>query len=200
MPFDDLEKKELISILELIDQAQRSQGASDVQKLILRAAGFLEAEFAVCGLARTGVDGLPVVTSFVNGNYPEEFARRYIGGAYYRKDPVTRFHTRYALTRTWAEVFREFDDNDARLVVNEASDYGLRFGVTGALYAPEIDNVAIFTFAGRRDSFGERQKRLADILAMHFTRALAACSRESLLAPGRISAGEGYPEGLEGKA
>ena len=86
MPFDDLEKKELISILELIEQAQRSAGAPDMQKLILRAAGFLEAEFAVCGLARTGIDGLPAVTSFVNGNYPEEFARSYMRGAYYRKD------------------------------------------------------------------------------------------------------------------
>lgn len=200
MPFHDLEKKELISILELIDQAQRSEGAHDVQKLILRAAGFLEAEFAVCGLVRTGIDGLPAVTSFVNGNYPEEFARNYIRGAYYRKDPVVRFHTRYALTRTWSEVFREFEDNGARQVVAEAADYGLRFGVSGALYVPEIDNVALFAFAGRQDNFGERQKRLADILAMHFTRVLAACSRESLLAPGRIFAGEGYPEGLEGKA
>ena len=200
MPFDDLEKKELISILELIEQAQRAAGAPDMQKLILRAAGFLEAEFAVCGLARTGIDGLPAVTSFVNGNYPEEFARSYMRGAYYRKDPVTRFHTRYALTRTWSEVFREFEDNDARRVVAEAADYGLRFGVTGALYVPEIDNVAIFTFAGRRDKFGERQKRLADILATHFTRALSKCSRELLLAPGAVFAGEGYPEGLEGKA
>lgn len=200
MPFDDLEKKELISILELIEQAQRSEGASDVQKLILRAAGFLEADFAVCGLARAGLSGVPALTSFVNGNYPEEWARQYMRGAYYRKDPIVRFHTRYALAMTWSEVFREFDDAEARRVVNEAADYGLKFGVSGALYVPEIDNVAIFAFSGGRDRFGERHKRLADILAMHFVRALSGCARESLLAPGCLAAGEGYSEALEGKA
>ena len=166
----------------------------------MRAAGFLDADFAVCGLARASSGGAPVVTSFVNGNYPEEWARRYMSEACYRKDPVVRFHTRYALTRTWSEVFREFEDDGAREVVAEASDFGMKFGVTGALYVPEIDNVALFAFSGGRDKFGERHKRLADILATHFVRALAKCSRETLIAPGVGFAGEGYPEGLEGKA
>jgi len=200
MPFDDLEKKELITILELIDEARRSHGAAGVQRLILRAAGFLEADYAVCGLASTGRDGAPSVRSFVNGNYPEEFARWYIEGACYRKDPVVRFHTRYALTRTWPEVFGEFDDDGAREVVERASGYGLKFGVTSALYLPEMDNVAIFSFAGGRDSFKERHKRLADILAAHLAGALAGCAGESVLSPGHSCAGQGHPSGLEGKA
>ncbi|OGP14873.1 MAG: hypothetical protein A2052_08610 [Deltaproteobacteria bacterium GWA2_54_12] len=200
MPFDDLAKNELISILELIDQAQRCSGASGLQSLILNAALLLEAEFTVCGLARTGTDGLPVVTSYVNGNYPEEWVRRYIESAYHRKDPVVRFHTKYALTQTWTNVFRQFEDKAARQVVNEASDYGLRFGITGALYVPEMDNIAMFTFAGRADKFGSHHKRIADILSLHFTRALAGCARESLFATGHRLDDEGHPKEREGKA
>lgn len=199
MPFKDLEKKDLITILELIDEARRSHGAAGVQRLMLRAAGFLEADYAVCGLASTGQDGSPSARSFVNGNYPEEYARWYIEGACYRKDPVVRFHTRYALTRTWSEVFREFDDDGAREVVERASDYGLKFGVTGALYLPEVDNVAIFSFAGGRDSFNERHKRLADILAAHLVMALAGCAGESIISPGPFFAGQGNTDWLEGK-
>lgn len=200
MPFDDLAKNELISILELIEQAQRSSGAAQLQKLIVNAAGLLEAEFSVCGLVRTGADGLPAVTSYVNGNYPEEWVRRYIESGYHQKDPIVRFHTKYALTQTWTDVFRQFEDKDARQVVSEASDYGLRFGITGALYVPEIDNIAMFTFAGKTDKFGSHQKRIADILSMHFIRALAGCARESLFAAGHHLDDEGHPKGREGEA
>jgi hypothetical protein len=84
--------------------------------------------------------------------------------------------------------------------VNEASDFGLRFGITGALYVPEIDNIAMFTFAGRTDKFGTRHKRIADILALHFTRALAGCARESLFSAGRGFDEEGHPTGREGRS
>lgn len=200
MPFEDLAKNELISILELIDQAQRSFGPAQVQKLILNAAGLFEAEFTVCGLVRTGTDGLPAVTSFINGNYPEEWVRRYIERDYYLKDPVVRFHTKYALTQTWTEVFRQFEDKAARQVITEASEYGLKFGLTGAVYLPEIDNIAMITFAGRKDKFGSHHKRIADILTLHFTRALAGCARESLLAAGHHFDDEGHPTGREGEA
>jgi hypothetical protein len=200
MPFDDLAKDELISILELIDQAQRSSGASGLQSLILNAARFLEAEFTVCGLARTGTDGRPSVTSYINGNYPEEWVRRYIEGGYHLKDPIVRFHTRYALTQTWTDVFRQFEDKGASQVIAEASAYGLRFGITGALYLPEIDNIAMFTFAGRTDKFGSRHKRIADILALHFARALAGCARESLFAAGPGFDEEGHPRVREGRS
>lgn len=200
MPFDDLAKNELISILELIDQAQRSAGTSGMQKLILNAAELIEAEFTVCGLVRTGADGLPAVTSFINGNYPEEWVKRYIDGGYHLKDPVVRFHTKYALTQSWTDVFRQFEDKDARQVVSEASDYGLRFGVTGALYVPEIDNVAMFTFAGRTDKFGAHQKRIADIVSLHFIRALTGCARESLFSAGHRLDDERHPKGREGEA
>jgi len=199
MPFEDLAKEELIGILELIDEAQRTSGPSDMQKLILGAARLLEAEFTVCGLVRSAPEG-PTITSYINGNYPEEWVKRYIESGYHLKDPIVRFHTRYALTQAWSDVFRQFGDKDARQVVGEASDYGLSHGITGALYLPEIDNIAMFTFAGRRDRFGARHKRIADILSMHFVKALTGCARESLFSSGRCEDGVGHPKGREGKA
>lgn len=199
MPFEDLSKEELISILELIERAQRSSTAFDMQKLILRAAALLEAEYSVCGLVRPEPGGAEI-TTYINGNYPEEWVRRYLEKGYHLKDPVIRFHTQYAMTQTWTDVFRRFEDDAARLVVNEASDHGLKFGLTGALYVPEINNVAMFTFAGRKDRFGTHQKRMADILSMHFTNALTNCAGASLTAAGGLSGDEGYPIEREGKA
>lgn len=172
MPFDDLAKNELISILELVDQAQRSFGPAQVQKLILNAAGLLEAEFTVCGLVRTGIDGLPAVTSYVNGNYPEEWVRRYTEENLCMHDPIVRFHSRYTLTQFWSDVFRFYDYPQANALIKDASDYGLKFGITGAVYAPERDEVAIFTFASDRNRFSKHHKRMLDILTTHFYRAL----------------------------
>lgn len=199
MPFEDLSKDELIGILELIEKAQRVSGSRDLQKLINKAAVLLEAEYALCGLVRAGSDGLPAITSCVNGSYPEEWVRRYLEKSYHLKDPVVRFHMNYALTQTWSDVIRQSDDEEARKVVGEASEHGLKFGITGALYVPEVDNIALFIFAGRDDNFGAHQKRIADILSMHFTQALVDCSGAAL-AGGQRLGDEGYPTHREGKA
>lgn len=198
MPFDDLAKNELISILELIDESQRCSNAQDLQKLIVKAAPLLEAEYAVCGLVCAGKDGVPAITSYINGNYPEEWVRRYIEKGYHLKDPVIRFHTNFAFTQTWADVFRQFEDKAAMQLVGEASDYGLKYGLTGAVYVPEMSNIAMFIFAGRNNNFGAHQKRMADILSMHFTRALADCAGASLAGAGQLSGDEGNPTQREG--
>lgn len=200
MPFEDLSKEELIGILELVEGAQRCSTSKDLQKLMVKAAPLLEAEYSLCGLVRTGSDGRPAVTSYVKGNYPEEWVRRYLEKGYHLKDPVVRYHTNFAFTQTWSEVIRQFDDDASRLVVEEASDCGLKFGLTGAIYVPEISNIALFIFAGKNDSFGAHQKRITDIITMHFAKALVDCGGGELFSAGRQFADEGHPTAREGKA
>lgn len=170
MPFEDLSKNELISILELIEQSQRCDSPESVRNLILASREVFEADFAVCGLTTRGLR--PVVNHFVNGNYPDEWVRRYTEENLCLHDPVVLHHSRYMLTELWSDVFRQYEYKEARTLVNEAGDYGLKFGISGAVYAPERDEVAIFTFAGDRNRFSKHHKKLLDILTTHFYRAL----------------------------
>jgi len=167
--FDDLSKEELVTILELIERSQKCSSTHGLRELILKARELFEAEFAVCGLVEAG---LPHVNAFVNGNYPEEWVERYSSENLHLHDPVVRFHSRYAMTQLWSDVFRHYEDPGARALIRDAGDYGLKFGISGAIYVPVADQVAIFSFSGERDRFTSRHKRIIDILTMHFSRAL----------------------------
>jgi hypothetical protein len=170
MPFDDLSKDELIRILELVEISQKCKSPEAVKSLILASKDVFEAEFAVCGFTSRGQQ--PLVTNFVNGNYPEEWVRRYTEENLCLHDPVVRFHSKYMLTQFWSDVFGFYDYPQANALINDARDYGLKFGITGAVYAPERDEVALFTFASDRDRFRKHHKRLLEILLTHFYSAL----------------------------
>lgn len=170
MPFEDLSKDELVRILELIEFSQKCNSPESVKTLIMAARDVMEAEFAVCGFTSTGAR--PMVTDFVNGNYPDEWVRRYTEENLCLHDPVVLFHSRYMLTQLWTDVFRSYDYPQANALVKDAGDYGIKFGISGGVYSPERNEVAIFTFASDRDRFKGHHKKLLDILAVHFYRAL----------------------------
>lgn len=174
MAFNDFSRHELVRMLELIEASLDCCDSSGVSELILRARELFEAEYAVCGLLEAGS---PVVAASVNGNYPREWVDRYISGRRSLADPVVRFHSRYAVTRTWSEVFREYDDPAACRLVSDARDYGLNCGISGAIYLPDADKIAIFTFADKTDRFNDRHKIILDALAVHFSGALARSVR-----------------------
>lgn len=170
MPFEDLSKAELVTILELIEQAGRCVHKKDLQQLILNAAGVLEAEYSVCGFVRAA--SLPEVTVCVNGNYPKEWAARYMEEKLYLSDPVIKYISNFAMTQNWNEVFKAYDGASERRFLKDAHDFNLRHGVTSGVYIPALGSVATFSFAARADRFNNHHKRIMDILMLHFNKAL----------------------------
>ncbi|MBW7957493.1 MAG: autoinducer binding domain-containing protein [Deltaproteobacteria bacterium] len=169
MPYGNLSKRELVRILELIELSQKCFGPEDLKKLILDSRDLFGAEFAVCGLLEPG---RPVITGFVNGNYPEEWVSRYMSCNYQGDDPVVRFHSNFAVTQLWSDVFKRYNDPKSRELLKNASDYRIKHGVTASVYVPDIDKIAVFSFSDSRDVFKDRHKKLGDILAAHLHGAL----------------------------
>lgn len=195
MPFDDLSKDELVFILELIELSRKCSSQESLRDILLKARKLFEAEFAVCGVTEVG---LPVITGYVNGTYPQEWVNRYKDGNLNLCDPIIRFQSKYAMTQIWTDVFRQYEDPGARKLVKDASDYGLKFGISGAIYVPEAEKVAIFTFADAQDRFTKRHKRILDILTMHLNGALLRSvdivgkkAAPSLGGPGKSGGGDG---------
>lgn len=172
MPCNDLSKKELVNILELIELSQRCSDSGQVRDLILRARGLFEADYAVCGLLGKDRAGLPRVAAFVNGNYPAEWLNLYMREKYYVKDPVIKHVSRFSLTRFWTEIFTEYKDESSMRLLRDAGDFGLKFGIASGVFIPGLDQTAVFTFAGGRDRFSPHHKRVLDILVLHFQDAV----------------------------
>lgn len=169
MSFEDLSKPELISILELVEEAGRCADRTGIRELVLKARGLFEAEYAVCGIIGAGAN--PPAECF-GGNYPEQWASRYMGEKLYLSDPVVRYISSFAMTQLWTDIFKHYDDERARKLLSDAGDYGIRFGLTGGVYLPEANAISVFSFSGGSDRFGRHHKRIMDMLVLHLNGAL----------------------------
>lgn len=176
MPKTDLTKPELVSVLEIIEAAQSCIDMDGVRRLLLWAKDLVEAERSVCGIAKLSPSGPSDIITVLNGNYPVVMFDHYLSERLYLKDPVVRYHSNYSTTRLWSEIFREVNDDAAKHVIDYASDFGLRYGVSSGVFVSGPGGVAITSFCGPKNIFSDRHRRIADILAVHINNALARCA------------------------
>lgn len=178
MDSKDFSKEELIGILEVIEGARNCVSPDDLKDIIIKAKELVSADRAICGIAKVSEGEVKEIVSVVNGNYPMEWLSGYLSGKLYFVDPVVRFHTRFSLTQFWSDIFKVSTDRQSRLAIDHAADFGLRYGLSSGIYVPESDNVSILAFAGDRDRFSARHKKIMDIISLHINNALVKSTYE----------------------
>src|SRR3972149_1055759 len=141
----EFSKKELVSILEIIEAAQNCVTPGEVSSLLLRTKDLVFADYSVCGMGRLSGGEVKDILAVVNGNYPTE--------GLYRYDPVVRYHSSFSPTQSWSDIYTMYDDVEARFVVSNAWDFGIRHGISSSIFMPGLENISIFAFAARNDSF-----------------------------------------------
>lgn len=186
MDLKDFSKEELISILEIIERARNCKGRNHLKDIMLRAKELVCADKAICGIAKVSDSDVTEVVTVVNGNYPEGWLARYTSEKLYLIDPVVRYHTRFSTTRFWDEIFKISKDRQERLVIEHASDFGLRHGISSGIYDPVNENIGIFAFGGEKDRFVPHHKKIIDILTLHLNNALFRTTDKLLLRAGSV--------------
>ena len=176
MLIGDLTKSELVQILEIIEGARSCVDTDTLKCLLLKSSEVTEADNAICGIVKVSPAGPTALQAVLNGSYPEKMIDHYLSGRLYLKDPVVRYHANFSITRSWSEIFREVDDAPARQVVNYASEFGLKHGVSSGLFLPEEQGVFIISFAGPSKRSVAHQKKITDILTRHLGNAMMRCS------------------------
>lgn len=172
MDLKEFSKSELVSVLELIEKARKCSSIEELRKLVLDTSDLMEAEYAICGLAR--VNGLKVseAVTIINGSYPDEWEQVYRKERLYLKDPIVKYHTRYSTSCLWRDMPPESADTASKETLDFAYDFGIRFGISTSIYIPEYSNISIFAFSGHKDTFTDHQKKLAELLSLHLNGAL----------------------------
>ena len=165
-------KKELVSILEVIEASQNCVTPLDVSTLLLQAKDLVSADYSICGMGRLYEGEIKDVIAVVNGNYPTEWLDVYFSEKFYRHDPVVRYHKSFSPAQTWSDILPRYDDVESRLVVGNAWDFGLRHGISTSVFSPGSEDLTIFAFAGGKDTFRGRQKEILDMLSLHLNGAL----------------------------
>jgi len=186
MDIREFSKTELVSILEIIEDAGSCISPEPLRKLLLRAKDMVEADFTICGLGR--IEGTELVEPLraLNGNYPGEWLERYMSEGLYYLDPIVRFHTSFSTTYLWGDIANHRREKAAERAVDLTVDHGIRYGLSTSLFMPESSAVSIFAFSGRTNRFSVHHKKIADILTPHLNGALAAIGAASPI-PGGTS-------------
>lgn len=168
----ELTKSDLISILEAIEATHECGNTASFERSLLHVKELLEADYCICGVGSVKGGNIGEVLAVVNGNYPEEWLRIYREEELYRKDPVVRHLVRFSTTQFWSDSFKLFSDEEARQLRSISGEFGLKYGISSAVYTPGADNISIFSFAGTSDRFKTNHKRILDIMSLHLHKAL----------------------------
>ncbi|MBI5644020.1 MAG: autoinducer binding domain-containing protein [Deltaproteobacteria bacterium] len=179
----DLSKNELVAILDVIERARNCMGTSGLKDLIMRARELVSADYAICGIGRIMDDRVELV-SVINGNYPTGWLSHYTADRLYYNDPVLNYLKRFSITQFWDGIFRDFSDPRAREVINYASEYDLKTGISTAIYMPDDELIGVFSFASGKEKFTERSRKIVDMLALHLNKALFEAVSPAAGAPG----------------
>jgi hypothetical protein len=162
----DLSKNESIAILENTMAALGCSSEIDLRHLIKKTKELLCADYCICGFAEIDANGVWGVTSMINGDYPEEWLDLYMAKRFFKKDPIVRFHGKYCTTQLWKDTFMLYEDEAQWQLINSANEFGLKYGVSGGLFEPEISNASIFSFASTKNVFNEHHKKIVDALML----------------------------------
>lgn len=178
MSIKGFSKKELVSILEIIEGTGVCSTEQELGRLLLRATEVLCADYSICGLGRVSCGELKDVVRIVNGNYPEDWLHRYTSERLYRIDPIIKRHARFSVTQLWSDIFKASNDDSSRAFIRNAADSGLRYGVSSGIFLPRHEEIGIFSFAAKKDRFDDWHKRIMDIITLHLNNALIKTVKE----------------------
>lgn len=173
MASEGLTKTEIISILEIIEEARECSTREKLGELLKKAGRLLEADQSIGGVVATRGGRVCDAVNVVNGDYPEKWLREYEKEGLFHHDPVVKRHARFSNTHLWGDISKYDLDEKGSHTVEFAMDHGIRFGLSGSVYVPEKESVSILAFSGDKDRFGEHHREIADILMLHLGNALA---------------------------
>ncbi len=176
----DFTKSELAAILEAIELIHGCSSGKELGAVLIKAKELLDAEYCVCGLGRVSRhQTLSSVLMVINGDYPESWLDTYRSEHLYEKDPIVKYNMRYCGTHLWANIFRHYDDRESRIFLERARSFGLKYGITSGIYDPELRTLSLFSFAGKRNTFRDHHRRIADIITLHLNQALVRAYRNN---------------------
>ena len=89
--YNDLTKKELSEILDVIQSSIQCRAEEDIRVLLDRIRGLVCGDFGICGIGKGkdgGEEGLSAPPHIINLNYPMEWLQIYGANQLYYQDPI----------------------------------------------------------------------------------------------------------------
>ncbi|MCC6502836.1 MAG: autoinducer binding domain-containing protein [Deltaproteobacteria bacterium] len=173
--YNDLTKKELSEILDVIQSSIQCRAEEDIRVLLDRIRGLVCGDFGICGIGKgkdSGEEGLSAPPHIINLNYPMEWLQIYGANQLYYQDPIVIRNLSNPGSQLWDETYSMYDGKLSKLFLT-SRDFGLNHGVSGGMYNQDSNTTTLFSFSGSGDWFKSHQKKILGILAPHLHQALS---------------------------
>jgi DNA-binding CsgD family transcriptional regulator len=180
MHYNEFTKKDLADILDLIQISTTCKTEADIIKITSKLRDMVCADRAICAIGEVNTGRL---LKIVNLNWPTQWAETYMSEELYNNDPIIRYNYEFFKTHTWSEALKVFSDDEHVDLMNRASDFGLKYGLSSGVNGESYKG-SIFSFSGSKNSFSSYHMKVLDIVTPHIHQALVRfCG---------CNAGEGY--------
>lgn len=186
MDYGEFSRKELSEVLGLVHGATSCSTETALKSLLAGLKDLVEADMAICALGNSAGE----IMKTVNLSFPEEWLTMYCEGGFALKDPVVLYNIKDSPGPFfWSDSLRVYSGRAHRGLMNDATEFGLRYGVASGIKSPEKGVASIFSFSGDRDRFRERHLKLLDMVTPHVHQALLRL----------VSGAQNQPHGLSAR-
>jgi len=186
-----LTKRELFDLLEILNQSLTVRTESDLKSLLLRVRRLVPSVHIIAALGRMSPSGqYQDLVKIINVSYPDDWTSLYLERGYGAVDPVLKAHFKHYKTQLWSDTFQRPTSRREKEFIGQATEFGLRQGVTlGILSRPQCVG-SLFSFSG--DSMGDHSRYAAvlEYLLPHLHLALTGAAGSSLNEAPLLSARE----------
>lgn len=171
--FQDMNKHDLLSLLEVIDRTLLVRDDLEFQTLLQQVSTLLPVEHLICVLSRADPHQPPKdITKIINISYPEAWTQHYLEQNYMEIDPILRQHFKCFETQIWTQTYRRVKSKAGKMFMDEAREHGLTDGVTLGIFSSACNLGSLFSFEGRAVAQDPRHIAVLEYLLPHLHGAL----------------------------
>lgn len=156
------------NLIEIFEAAGKIDTAASVREIIRQ----LHARVQSFGFMACLVTDLPnpntssLQQHILVNDWPADWYERYMSAGHYRHDPCAALCRTAVTPFLWSDVVLSRNDSQARRVMDEAADFGLREGICIPIQSPLGQNAAV-TLAGRELDLTPSARCTVHALARH---------------------------------
>lgn len=171
--FDDLTKKEMQCVLEVLHYSLRATNGSDVHHLLDLIQRTIACSRVIGGIAQLNSNGtFEEFNSVINVSYSNDWLYTYCKRKYADSDLVLQSILSTFHTQVWEQTYRKTATPKQLEFVEEARGYDLSHGMTTGMLEPGRNFASFFSFAGGDFENTLRYKDFLEYLLPHLHRLM----------------------------
>lgn len=165
-----LSKKDIICLLEIINESLSCAKEEDFRKLMKKINVLIPYDFAVSGIGK--FDNNSNINSYdiVNISYPVEWLTLYTAKGYHQIDPIVKMNSVGLKLQYWEDTYKII--SFPRHFLSQARDFELEKGYTHGVRSSIKREESLFSFAGNSVEHHPRTEIILNHLVSHLHETL----------------------------